>query len=215
MAKKEKDGWDTLFDDDEFDEEGRIIGFAEKYNKPEPHDEPKKEGEGLKILRNLFDDVPDPKEPHDKPKRGRPKKTKKPVDNKKRYDSILNDVYNRVDTGINIAKKYGVSGAYISQIKAKFRHLKYKPEIKNGKLKCRLCDNQEDLIFHHDYKAEGYIDILCRGCELDGDENKYVVDPVKLLGQLYSIMITKMKIKGIFTESELKIVDLIGGILEK
>jgi len=183
--KKEKDGWDTLFDD-EYDDEGNLVEIVDEDDEPEPPKRPKKK----------------------KPK-------KKPIDRNKRHDSILNDVYNKTDTGINIAKKYGVSGAYISQVKTKFRHLKYKPEIKDGKLKCRLCDNQEDLTFHRSYKTGDYIDILCRECDLKAEEDDYVEDPIKLLGQLYSIMATKMKPKTALTESELKIVNLIGGIVEK
>lgn len=92
-----------------------------------------------------------------------------------RYNLMLNDVYNQIDCGINIAKKYNVTAGHISQIKKKFSQLKYKPLIKDGKLKCHLCDNQESLTFHHNHETGEFISILCRVCnrKVGGNELEY------------------------------------------
>ena len=88
-----------------------------------------------------------------------------------RYTLILNDMNDNI-TNREIANKYNTTIYYIRQIRKKFDQLKYKPLVKNGRLKCRLCDNQKGLIIHHIHKTREYICILCWGCNLMIGDNE-------------------------------------------
>lgn len=82
------------------------------------------------------------------------------------YDLMLNDIYFRRDNQANIAKKYGCTAGYISQIKTKFKQLKYKPKIEDGKLVCYNCENKNLLEFHYNRSTGELISLVCHSCKL-------------------------------------------------
>lgn len=87
-------------------------------------------------------------------------------------DLMLNDIYFRRDIQANIAKKYGYSAGYISQIKTKFKQLKYKPKIEDGKLVCYKCGNKDHLEFHYNHSTGELIILVCHSCNLKVQYNE-------------------------------------------
>jgi len=96
------------------------------------------------------------------------------------YDLMLNDIYFRRDIQANIAKKYGFSAGYISQIKTKFKQLKYKPKIEDGKLVCYKCGNKDRLEFHYNRSTGELMILVCHSCNLKirYDEIEHISDEV-------------------------------------
>jgi len=98
-------------------------------------------------------------------------------------DEIINDLCLSGLKQIEIAKKFVVSGSYISQIRTKLRKLKYKPKIKEGRVVCFKCEkNDKGLIFHHIRNTGEFISLICHPCnnkleqnELDNNDREKVV----------------------------------------
>nr|BDI55105.1 MAG: transcription elongation factor Elf1 [uncultured archaeon] len=81
-------------------------------------------------------------------------------------DLMLNDIYFRRYIQANIARKYGYSAGYISQIKTKFKQLKNKPKIEDGRLVCYKCGNKDHLEFHYNRSTGELIILVCHSCNL-------------------------------------------------
>lgn len=103
-------------------------------------------------------------------------------DKLKKKDALYNDIYFKIDKQINLAKKYEYTTGYISQIARKFKLLKFPPKIIDNKLVCIECNNNENLVFHHNNKGE-YIALVCQLCNLkdrdynskNKESNKYII----------------------------------------
>jgi len=80
----------------------------------------------------------------------------------KEYNQIINDVFFKVDSDLNLSKKYDVSIKRIEHIKKQIEQLKYPPKIKDGKIVCYKCDDK--LEFHHNHKTGRAIALICRSC---------------------------------------------------
>ena len=78
-------------------------------------------------------------------------------------DRMLNDIYFRRDSQINIAKKYGYTPGYISQIQKKFNQILSKPLVKNDILLCSVCESPENLVFQIS-KSNEVIALVCKSC---------------------------------------------------
>ncbi|MFW9972981.1 MAG: hypothetical protein ACFFDF_22540 [Candidatus Odinarchaeota archaeon] len=92
---------------------------------------------------------------------------------------MLKDLILKNDTQVNIAKKYGYSESYISQIAKQIKQLKYKPIIKNGILLCFKCENESELFdIHHDHSKDFSqpIAIVCHGCNIKLRNNELVYE---------------------------------------
>lgn len=108
------------------------------------------------------------------------------------HDLMLNDLYFKRDIQANIAKKYGYSPGYISQIKTKFKQLKYKPKIEDEKLVCYKCGNKDHLEFHYNRSTGELIILVCHSCNLKIDHISNEVSEVnntELLDKLVLLMI--------------------------
>lgn len=81
-----------------------------------------------------------------------------------KYTLILNDINDNIMNDSKIAIKYNTLAHQIKRKRKKFNQLKYKPLVKNGRLRCQLCNNQTGFVFHHNHKTGELIAILCWGC---------------------------------------------------
>ncbi len=88
-------------------------------------------------------------------------------ENERRY-KYLNQIYFKEDIQANIAKGWGKTPTYISQIAKKFRQLKNSPFTIDNKLVCCMCKDEEKkyLIFHHDHATGEQIALVCQSCNL-------------------------------------------------
>lgn len=122
------------------------------------------------------------------------------------YDNLLNDIIKNEETEKYLALKYGVSKSYVSKVKRMIDGLQYSPIIKNGFIKCHLCDNQENLIIHRDTATGRYIAILCHTCKRKhknfGLENNMDKEKECLLPFMWDLMNNKMSFKIQPTEEE-------------
>ena len=127
----------------------------------------------------------------------------KEISENTRYTFILNDIHNNIMNNAEIANKYKVSPWYIIQIRKRFDQLKYKPLIKNGKLKCQLCDKQNNIVIHHIHKTGKYIAILCRGCNVMVRENE--LEYVEKYTKVSKLMVN---IRNLLIDKELTIKEI-------
>ena len=78
--------------------------------------------------------------------------------NMNKFNNIITELCVLDITGVEIAKKYNLSEARISQIKKKIKLLKHRPRIEDNNVVCYLCGSNQYLGFHEDEA------ILCKAC---------------------------------------------------
>jgi len=95
----------------------------------------------------------------------------------KNSSNMLRDLVLKKDTQINIARKYGYSESYISQIAKQIRQLKYKPKIKNDELICFKCEKESDQFdIHHNKENPLPIAIVCHTCNIRLENNELIYE---------------------------------------
>jgi hypothetical protein len=84
---------------------------------------------------------------------------------------MLSAIYDGTLLGSQLAIRYGVSEARISQIKLNLRCLKYKPERdEHGSLVCHVCESATDLVFRKHRKTGEVLALICSTCNKDWED---------------------------------------------
>lgn len=95
-----------------------------------------------------------------------------------KYTEILNDIFFKKDTQVNLAKKHNCSQSYISLIKKKLYSLQIKPIIISEMISCSNCKSIEKLQIIK--KSKRNIKILCSNCKINNNDEDKIEEIIKL-----------------------------------